>query len=171
MNAPYCNVAYYPQLTTLRASELSPCAPPPPPPPPHPLPILHSISLPPSLSHSHASASVLPLADNLPALLLSPSPATQLHVSNALANIQVPSMDPPPHAQLRALLYAARWEGTIPPADFIGDILEGERWLVWAAGSVRIPRTAYLDRITHHIADRSRQRNCLLLYCLDMLHS
>ncbi|KAF9270075.1 hypothetical protein L218DRAFT_848836 [Marasmius fiardii PR-910] len=66
-------------------------------------------------------------------LILSPSPAVQLHVSSAINTLYGPSVDPPPHAQLRAIQYAVRWEMGIDSSDFLGDLLEGERWLVWVA--------------------------------------
>lgn len=76
------------------------------------------------------------LQDILP-LLLMPSPTIPLHASTALTSIHSNSMEVYPHAQVRALLCAVRWEAGISSQDFISDILEGERWLVWAAGNVR----------------------------------
>ena len=71
-------------------------------------------------------------------MLLSPSPAIQLHAQNALASIHPSSLEPPAHAQLRGLTFAVRWEAGIASVDFLSSILEGERWLVWAAGNVRL---------------------------------
>jgi trafficking protein particle complex subunit 8 len=76
------------------------------------------------------------LQDILP-LLLMPSPTIPLHASTALTSIHSNSTEVYPHAQVRALLCAVRWEAGISSQDFISDILEGERWLVWAAGNVR----------------------------------
>lgn len=58
------------------------------------------------------------------------------YVSNALSSIHPPSSEVPPKALLRSLISAARWEGGVPTSEFLGDILGGERWLVWAAGDV-----------------------------------
>ena len=66
-----------------------------------------------------------------------PSPTIPLHASTALTSIHSNSTEVYPHAQVRALLCAVRWEAGISSQDFISDILEGERWLVWAAGNVR----------------------------------
>lgn len=71
-------------------------------------------------------------------MLLSSSPAIQVHAQNALANIYPPSPELSAHAQLRGLIYAVRWETGIASSEFLSSILEGERWLVWAAGNVRI---------------------------------
>ena len=70
-------------------------------------------------------------------LLLSPSPVIQLHAQNALMGIHPPSHELPAHAQLRGLIYAVRWEMGIASSEFFSSVLEGERWLVWAAGNVR----------------------------------
>lgn len=77
-------------------------------------------------------------------ILSAPSPALQLLASNALLSVHPPVHDPLPHGQLRALLYAVRWELAINQADFLSDTLEGERWLVWAAGNAEEAPSALL---------------------------
>ncbi|KAJ7900204.1 ER-golgi trafficking TRAPP I complex 85 kDa subunit-domain-containing protein [Mycena olivaceomarginata] len=81
-------------------------------------------------------------SDMLP-LLLSPSPAVSLHVGNALSGLSTSSALTA-QAQLRALSYAVRWEIGIDSPDFLGGILEGDRWLVWAAGNSEEPPSALL---------------------------
>jgi trafficking protein particle complex subunit 8 len=71
------------------------------------------------------------LKDILP-LLLSPSPAVNLHVTHALSTIS--GAEASASAQFRALTYAVRWEGG---TDSQASSLERDRWLVWAASSVR----------------------------------
>ncbi|KAJ7169750.1 ER-golgi trafficking TRAPP I complex 85 kDa subunit-domain-containing protein [Mycena filopes] len=70
-------------------------------------------------------------------LLLSPSPAVPLHVANALSSINPSPSGLTAQAQLRALSYAVRWEIGIVP-------LDGDRWLVWAAGNSEEPPSALL---------------------------
>lgn len=77
--------------------------------------------------------SCLVLKEMLP-LLLSSSPAVTLHVTHALSTITSSDAEASASAQLRALTYAVRWEAS---ADFLASPLEGARWLVWAASSVR----------------------------------
>ncbi|KAA1467917.1 hypothetical protein DENSPDRAFT_856966 [Dentipellis sp. KUC8613] len=82
-------------------------------------------------------------SDVLP-FLLSPSPALQLHAMNALSALRSSNMDLTALAQLRAVLYAVRWENSISPLDFLSNVLEGDRWLVWAASSAEEPPSALL---------------------------
>jgi trafficking protein particle complex subunit 8 len=77
--------------------------------------------------------SCLILKEMLP-LVLSPSPAVITHVIHALSTITSPDAEASALAQLRAVTYAVRWESG---ADFLTSTLEGDRWLVWAASSVR----------------------------------
>ncbi|KAJ7783643.1 ER-golgi trafficking TRAPP I complex 85 kDa subunit-domain-containing protein [Mycena maculata] len=76
-------------------------------------------------------------------LLLSPSPAIPLHVANALSSIPTIS-EMTAQAQLRALSYAVRWEIGISSSDFLSSALDGDRWLVWAAGNSEEPPSALL---------------------------
>ncbi|KAG6381059.1 ER-golgi trafficking TRAPP I complex 85 kDa subunit-domain-containing protein [Boletus reticuloceps] len=73
-------------------------------------------------------------SDILP-LLLSPSPAVVAHASYALSAVYPLGSDVSPQAQVQALKCAVRWEAGISTDDFLADPLEGERWLVWAAGN------------------------------------
>ncbi|KAG5340621.1 hypothetical protein C0989_001063 [Termitomyces sp. Mn162] len=82
-------------------------------------------------------------SDMLP-LLLSPSPTLSLHASNALSGMQLEVSEPLPHEQLTALKYAVRWEAGINTSDFLKYPVEGERWLVWAAGNSEEPPAALL---------------------------
>lgn len=45
-------------------------------------------------------------------------------------------------AQLRSLIYIVRWELGINPSVFLNETMEGDRWFIWAAGSVSIVTTA-----------------------------
>ena len=69
-------------------------------------------------------------------MLLAPSPAIPLHVTHALSLIRTPQSDLSALSQLRALVYAVRWESSITSSDFLSSVLEGDKWLVWAASSV-----------------------------------
>ncbi|KZT05978.1 uncharacterized protein LAESUDRAFT_726547 [Laetiporus sulphureus 93-53] len=88
-------------------------------------------------------------SDILP-LLLAPSPALALHAAHALSTLQPHSQtlqfptQSPAHAQIRALSYAVRWAVGIDRKDFLGPVLEGERWLVQAAGSAEDPPSTVL---------------------------
>ncbi|GAW06029.1 hypothetical protein LENED_007922 [Lentinula edodes] len=96
-------------------------------------------------------------SDILP-LLLSPSPAIPLHVANTFATMFTQPTEPFAKVQLRALLCAIRWEVGIDPSDFASELLEGERWLVWAAGSAEEPPSALL---LAHAAFISSRRQAL----------
>ncbi|KAI0932025.1 hypothetical protein AcV5_004630 [Taiwanofungus camphoratus] len=106
-------------------------------------------------------------SDILP-LLLSPSPALSLHAAHALSALfsqsQIQSsLEAPAHAALRALVYAVRWEIGIDKRDFLGPILDGERWLVQAAGGAEEPPTALLLAHAAFLSERkgARRRSAL----------
>ncbi|KAI0697133.1 ER-golgi trafficking TRAPP I complex 85 kDa subunit-domain-containing protein [Cytidiella melzeri] len=82
-------------------------------------------------------------SDILP-LLVSPSPALSLHASNSINALHAIAAELPAWAQLRALVYGVRWEIGVDPREFIGKILEGDRWLVQASGAAEEPPTALL---------------------------
>jgi hypothetical protein len=107
--------------------------------------------------------SCLLLKEMLP-LLLSPSPAVTHHVMHALSTIISSDADASALAQLRALTYAVLWEAS---ADFLANPLEGDRWLVWAASSVRDIRCQQLLSILIH--EHLRRKSRLPLFCLHML--
>ena len=67
-------------------------------------------------------------------LVLSPSSVSTTHVMHALSATTSSDAESSALAQLRAVAYAVRWEAS---ADFLTSHLEGDRWLVWAASSVR----------------------------------
>ena len=67
-------------------------------------------------------------------LLLSVSPAVGLYAKNAITSINTSH---PASVLVAGLAYTVRWDVGITKRDFLSRELEGEWWLVWAAGSVR----------------------------------
>ncbi|KAF8349763.1 ER-golgi trafficking TRAPP I complex 85 kDa subunit-domain-containing protein [Amanita rubescens] len=105
-------------------------------------------------------------ADILP-ILLSPSTAIPSYVSNALSIIHPPASELSPKALLRGLIYAARWEGGIPTSEFLGDILGGERWLVWAAGDAEeLPSALLVAHAAFLCARKSSKRRAAFWYLI-----
>ncbi|KAF8525181.1 ER-golgi trafficking TRAPP I complex 85 kDa subunit-domain-containing protein [Hysterangium stoloniferum] len=80
-------------------------------------------------------------------LLLAPSPAVGAHANYALSTLQTSAG---PSSQLRALAYAVRWGTGVQSLED----LEGDRWLVAAAGSVEEPPPALLLAHAALISDR-----------------
>ncbi|KAF8913001.1 ER-golgi trafficking TRAPP I complex 85 kDa subunit-domain-containing protein [Gymnopilus junonius] len=74
-------------------------------------------------------------SDILP-LLLAPSPAVPLHAQSALSSIHPDIADLPPHAQVRALLVAVRWENGIATQDFVGNAEEAPSALLLAQAAL-----------------------------------
>jgi hypothetical protein len=93
-------------------------------------------------------------------LLLAPSPAVTFHVSHALSTIAPPGTEASASVQLRALTYAVRWEAG---PDFLASPSEGDRWLVWAASSVRgsTLKSSFFSILTD---DRRRLKSHRLLF-------
>ncbi|KAH9950452.1 ER-golgi trafficking TRAPP I complex 85 kDa subunit-domain-containing protein [Amylocystis lapponica] len=100
-------------------------------------------------------------------LLLAPSPALALHAAHALSTLHPPTQqtpyESPAHVQLRALVYAVRWEIGIDRRDFLSLALEGERWLVHAAAGAEEPPTALLLAHAAFLSEKkgSRRRSAL----------
>lgn len=67
-------------------------------------------------------------------MLLTVSPAVGLHAKHAITSLNTGY---PASMLVTALAYTVRWDTGITKQDFLSRELEGERWLVWAAGSVR----------------------------------
>ena len=73
-------------------------------------------------------------------MLLAASPAIGLHAKHAITSINTSY---PASVLITALAYTVRWDVGITKQDFLSRELEGERWLVWAAGSVRFSPGLY----------------------------
>lgn len=67
-------------------------------------------------------------------MLLNASPAVGLHAKHAITSLNTGY---PASMLAAALAYTVRWDTGIIKQDFLSRELEGERWFVWAAGSVR----------------------------------
>ncbi|KAH9486608.1 hypothetical protein JR316_0000673 [Psilocybe cubensis] len=103
-------------------------------------------------------------SDILP-LLLSPSPSVPLYAQASLATTHPNMMDLPPHAQTRVLSYAVRWEAGISNRDFVSNMLEGERWLVWAASNGdETPSALLLAQAALLSAQKNARRRAALWY-------
>ncbi|KAI0307705.1 ER-golgi trafficking TRAPP I complex 85 kDa subunit-domain-containing protein [Multifurca ochricompacta] len=96
-------------------------------------------------------------------LLLSPSPASTLCVTQALSAITSSGAEASAWAQLCALTYAIRWEVSI---DFLTSPLEGDRWLVWAASSGEEPPSALLLAQAAHLSSRRQTHRRAALWYL-----
>jgi trafficking protein particle complex subunit 8 len=70
-------------------------------------------------------------------LLLAPGPGVPLHAQYALSQGAPQDGEQHPRAALRAITFAVRWVVGIDSQEFMGNVLEGDRWLVWAAANVR----------------------------------
>ncbi|GBE78241.1 hypothetical protein SCP_0111240 [Sparassis crispa] len=108
-------------------------------------------------------------SDVLP-ILLAPSPALALHASNALTALQSQpqlSSEAPALVQLRGLVYAVRWDISVDKVDFVGPVLEGERWLVQAAGSADEPPAALLLAHAAFLSERKGRRRRSALWYLS----
>ncbi|KAI0788537.1 ER-golgi trafficking TRAPP I complex 85 kDa subunit-domain-containing protein [Abortiporus biennis] len=104
-------------------------------------------------------------SDILP-LLLAPSPALALHAANAINALHSQLHDNPAQLALRTLLYAVRWDTGIDHKDLLGNVLEGERWLVHAAGNAEEPPAAILLSHAANITERKQATRRAALWYL-----
>ncbi|EIN14080.1 hypothetical protein PUNSTDRAFT_59603 [Punctularia strigosozonata HHB-11173 SS5] len=109
-------------------------------------------------------------SDILP-MLVAPGPNVQLYASYAISSLH-PLMtsgasDLPPQILVKALKYAVRWDIAISQQDFLSDVLEGDRWLVWAAVNVEeVPPALLLGHAALLSARRRARRRAALWYYL-----
>ncbi|CAE6428840.1 unnamed protein product [Rhizoctonia solani] len=99
-------------------------------------------------------------ADVLP-LLLTPSKTLETYAQNALIGARFIGRDPSPSSQLRALKYAVRWERGIRELNAI----DGNQWLMWAAGSSEeVPTALLLAQAAQMCARKGSLRRATLCY-------
>ncbi|XP_006454644.1 hypothetical protein AGABI2DRAFT_182617 [Agaricus bisporus var. bisporus H97] len=96
-------------------------------------------------------------SDILP-LVVSSSPALSLHAATSLAVIYAGNQELSPQALSRALIQAVRWETGIPTQEFVNNVLEGERWLAWAAGNSEEVPAALLIAHAAHLSEKKQTR-------------
>jgi trafficking protein particle complex subunit 8 len=96
--------------------------------------------------------------------LLSPTSATSLYVQHALSTIVSPGAEITPAVSLAALSFAVRWETGINARDFLSNILEGDRWLVWATSSVGENRLTSIAIIELILTDQADEPPFALMY-------
>lgn len=113
-------------------------------------------------------------SDILP-LLLAPGPGVPLHAQYALAtqgtgegtSSNDDDNEQRPETVLRSVTLAVRWEVGIDQKDFVGNVLEGERWLVWAASNAEeAPSALLLAHAAHLSAGKYARRRAALWYLI-----
>ncbi|TCD62768.1 hypothetical protein EIP91_006412 [Steccherinum ochraceum] len=102
--------------------------------------------------------------DILP-LLLAPSPALPLLASNSVQANHTQFHELPAQAQMRSLVNAVRWDIGMDQREFLGNVLEGERWLVYAAGAAEeVPTALLLAHAAFLSAKKDARRRSALWY-------
>ena len=101
-------------------------------------------------------------ADVLP-LILAPAPILSVYATTALQALGLNHPEVPALSQLRAILYAVRWEIGIPQFANI----DGERWLAMASGNAEEPFSALLlARAASLSNNRGDRRRAALWYTM-----